>query len=112
MRRSISWRASTAREAFSSGKTKLLMECCSSRVTSAENLARLMTRRGLAFRHTSITCTIKSELCHCQKPLGRTFGIERRELRTLDGRPQVCLAGHTDPLATHGGKSCLAAACS
>ena len=87
MRRSISWRASTAREAFSSGKTKLLMECCSSRGTSAENLARLMTRRGLAFRHTSITCTIESELCHCQKPLDAFLGLSAEGCAPLmDGR--------------------------
>ena len=56
MRRSISWRASTALEAFSSGSPRVCTDLSSSRRTSAENLARLMSSLGLALRHTSITC--------------------------------------------------------
>ena len=56
MRRSISCRASTAFEAFSSGSPRVCTDRSSSRLTSAENLARLMTSLGLALRQTSKTC--------------------------------------------------------
>ena len=62
MRRSISWRASTALEAFSSGSPRVCTDLSSSRRTSAENLARLMSSLGLALRHTSITCAAAGAL--------------------------------------------------
>ncbi len=62
MRKSISCLASTALEAFSSGNTRFCTDRSSSLRTNAENLARFTTNRGLAFRHTSITCA--QGLCH------------------------------------------------
>ncbi len=64
MRRSISWRASTAFEAFSSGSPRVCTERSSSRLTSAENLARLMTSLGLALRQTSSNL---HQRCNCRQ---------------------------------------------
>ena len=57
MRRSISCRASTAFEAFSSGSPRVCTDRSNSRLTSAENLARLIISLGFARRQTSTTCT-------------------------------------------------------
>ena len=71
MRRSISWRASTALASASLGATRLLMALCRSLAMRAEKRARLGRMRGLALRQTSMTCRhrLKSAGLHASHQL-------------------------------------------
>lgn len=61
MRRSSSWRASTAADSSALGGCRVLRARCRSRSIRAEKRARLTCSRGLAARHTSITCRMMSQ---------------------------------------------------
>jgi hypothetical protein len=56
MRRSISWRASTASDSFLLGSPSVAIARLISRGITAENRARNTVSRGLAPRHTFNTC--------------------------------------------------------